>query len=110
MKTYVCDMCGIDIADPHSVEMKEFCFTVDNSDIHQVPTKDTVKVKIHLCNNCFEKLKAIAKEKVRAAKIKAEEAKAEEGKYFTPAQVRAMTAEEVKANYAKIINSMSRWH
>ena len=110
MKAYICDICGIDITDPHSVKMKEFCFTVDNCDIHQVPTKDTVKVKIHLCNNCFEKLKAIAKEKVQMENTKAKEAKAEEGKYFTPAEVRAMSAEEVRANYAKIITSMARWH
>lgn len=34
----------------------------------------------------------------------------EEGDYFTPAQVRAMSAKEVRANYAKILTSMSRWH
>ncbi len=34
----------------------------------------------------------------------------EEGDYFTPAQVRVMSAAEVKANYSKIITSMSRWH
>ena len=30
--------------------------------------------------------------------------------FFTPAEVRAMSASEVKANYAKIITSMSKWH
>ena len=35
-------------------------------------------------------------------------AKTEE--FFTPAEVRAMSAAEVKANYAKIITSMSKWH
>ena len=30
--------------------------------------------------------------------------------YFTPEQVRAMSAAEVRANYTKIINSMSKWH
>ena len=30
--------------------------------------------------------------------------------YFSPAEVRAMSAAEVRANYAKIITSMSKWH
>lgn len=30
--------------------------------------------------------------------------------FFTPAEVRAMTAAEVRANYTKIVNSMSKWH
>ena len=30
--------------------------------------------------------------------------------FFTPAEVRAMSAPEVRANYAKIITSMSKWH
>ena len=30
--------------------------------------------------------------------------------FFTPTQVRAMSAAEVRANYTKIINSMSKWH
>lgn len=35
-------------------------------------------------------------------------AKTEE--FFSPAEVRAMSAAEVRANYAKIITSMSKWH
>lgn len=30
--------------------------------------------------------------------------------FFSPAEVRAMSREQVKANYSKIINSMSKWH
>ena len=30
--------------------------------------------------------------------------------YFSPAEVKAMSASEVRANYTKIINSMSKWH
>ena len=30
--------------------------------------------------------------------------------YFSPSQVRAMSAAEVRANYTKIVNSMSKWH
>ena len=30
--------------------------------------------------------------------------------FFSPAEVRAMSAAEVRANYSKIIESMSKWH
>ena len=30
--------------------------------------------------------------------------------YFSPSEVRAMSAAEVRANYTKIISSMSKWH
>ena len=30
--------------------------------------------------------------------------------FFSPSQVKAMSAAEVRANYTKIINSMSKWH
>ncbi len=30
--------------------------------------------------------------------------------YFSPAEVKAMSPAEVRANYTKIINSMSKWH
>ena len=32
------------------------------------------------------------------------------GDFFTPSEVRAMSPSEVRANYTKIINSMSKWH
>lgn len=66
---------------------------------------------------------ALAEKKDALAKAKAENvnsknkslssgslstAKSEE--FFTPAEVRAMSAPEVRANYAKIITSMSKWH
>lgn len=51
------------------------------------------------------------KEKYIPTETKIKETKpTEEGDYFTPAEVRAMSAAEVKANYSKIITSMSRWH
>ena len=67
-KAYVCDICGATVACPHSARMREFCFTVSNCDIYQVPQKDKVKTKIDLCNNCFEWFKAVAKEKARKKK------------------------------------------
>jgi ribosomal protein L37AE/L43A len=65
MKAYVCDICGITIDEPHSAKMREFCFTVSNCDICQLPQKNKTKVKIHLCNNCFEGFKGIAKQKMK---------------------------------------------
>lgn len=64
----------------------------------------------------YEKKEAVAREK--ASSINEKNKRLSSGslksdkneEYFTPAEVRAMSAAEVKANYAKIINSMSRWH
>lgn len=68
MKEYVCDVCRSIITDPYYMNMREFCFTIDNGDIYEVPDKTKIKEKIHLCNNCFEGFKAIAIEKIRKAK------------------------------------------
>ena len=66
---------------------------------------------------------ALAEKKEALAKARAEDvnsknkslssgslntAKSEE--FFSPAEVKAMSASEVRANYAKIITSMSKWH
>ena len=40
----------------------------------------------------------------------AEKSKAEDHEFFTPEEVRKMSQAEVRQNYAKIINSMSKWH
>ena len=64
----------------------------------------------------YEKKEAVAREK--ALNVNAKNKKLSSGslysknndEYFTPAEVRAMSASEVKANYAKIITSMSKWH
>ena len=66
---------------------------------------------------------ALAEKKERAAKAKAMDVNSQNNErssgalnaaktedFFTPAEVRAMSAAEVKANYAKIITSMSKWH
>lgn len=68
MKAYICDVCETTVVDPHVARMREFCFTISNSDIYQVPMPDKVKTKIHLCNNCFESLKDIAKGKAQRQK------------------------------------------
>lgn len=65
MKKYVCDICETIIDDPYATKMKEFCFTFSNCDIYQVPEETKIKKKIHLCNNCFEGFKSIAKQKAK---------------------------------------------
>lgn len=64
----------------------------------------------------YEKKEAVAREK--ALNVNAKNKQLSSGslysksndEFFTPAEVRAMSASEVKANYAKIITSMSKWH
>lgn len=64
----------------------------------------------------YEKKEALAREKASNVNAKNKELSSgslysdKNGEYFTPDEVRAMSAAEVKANYTKIINSMSRWH
>ena len=50
---------------------------------------------------------ANAKNKERSFAIKANDVG---DSYFSPSEVRQMTAAEVHANYSKIIDSMSHWH
>lgn len=68
MKAYSCDVCGVAITDPYSARMTEFCFTFSNTDIYQVPERGKFKTKIHLCRNCFDGFKGIAKAKMRREK------------------------------------------
>jgi hypothetical protein len=64
----------------------------------------------------YEKKEAVAREK--ASSVNEKNRRLSSGSlysknnndYFSPAEVRAMSAAEVKANYAKIITSMSKWH
>lgn len=64
----------------------------------------------------YEKRLAIAKEKAEDVNSKNKElssgslSSTKNEEYFTPDEVRAMSAAQVKANYSKIINSMSVWH
>ena len=66
---------------------------------------------------------ALAEKKESAAKAKAMDVNSKNNalssgalngskteEFFSPAEVRAMSAAEVRANYAKIITSMSKWH
>ena len=50
MKTYVCDICGTKIDNPHSARMREFLFEVSNCDIYQTPKHGKRKEKKHKNN------------------------------------------------------------
>lgn len=65
MKAYVCDICDKPVSNPYSANMIEFCFTVSNCDLYQMPEQTKRKVKLHLCGNCFKLLKDIAKGKIK---------------------------------------------
>lgn len=64
----------------------------------------------------YEKKEAVARAKAESINSKNKDlssgslgtSKSEE--FFSPAEVKAMSPAEVRANYTKIINSMSRWH
>lgn len=64
----------------------------------------------------YEKKEAVAREKASSVNAKNKElssgslSKGNSEEFFSPAEVKAMSAAEVRANYAKIITSMSRWH
>lgn len=61
MKIYKCDSCGVEITKPHEQKMKEFCFSseIDEHGVFPKPWKR--KVKIHLCDNCFNSLYSLIK-------------------------------------------------
>ena len=64
----------------------------------------------------YEKKEAVAREKASSINEKNKNlssgslSKGKSEEYFTPSEVRAMSAAEVKANYSKILTSMSKWH
>lgn len=61
MKVYKCDSCGVEISEPHKVRMKEFCLSVSNCDIWQVPMPSIDKRTVHLCKDCYQGLYILAK-------------------------------------------------
>jgi hypothetical protein len=63
MRVYKCDSCGITIEKPYEEEMKEFCFVAEIDEYGILPKPLKRKVKIHLCEDCFEGLYIIKKRK-----------------------------------------------
>lgn len=60
-KVYKCDSCEVMIDKPHDVKMKEFYIAVEIDEYGAFPYCDTRKIKIHLCEECFNGLKQIGK-------------------------------------------------
>ena len=63
MKTYVCDSCKKIIDDPFEIKMKEFFYVADYDFGTAFPSPFKQTAKIHLCDECFNGLRLIAKEK-----------------------------------------------
>lgn len=63
-KEYVCDSCNGIIKNPHDVKMKEFYIGCSFDFGRVLPSLDTRKVKIHLCDKCFLGLRKIAEKAV----------------------------------------------
>lgn len=63
MKVYQCDNCKRIITDPYETKMKEFFmgYDYDFGTSFYEPFKR--KVKIHLCEDCFNGLRFIAEQK-----------------------------------------------
>ena len=63
MKKYVCDSCNKVIDDPFAARMTRFEFVpqYDCGCVYRLPMKN--KIKIDLCENCFNGLKYIAEKK-----------------------------------------------
>lgn len=61
MRVYQCDSCGKVIKDPYTVKMKEFYVGVCFDECGSHPYNTKKRVKIHLCENCFNGLNKITK-------------------------------------------------
>ena len=65
-KEYVCNSCNRIMKNPHEVKMKEFYIGCSFDFYRVLPSLDTRKVKIHLCDKCFLELRKIAEKVVTA--------------------------------------------
>lgn len=63
MKVYECDACKKIIQDPYEVKMKEFYVGCSFETCSVLPSNYIRKVKIHLCDDCFNGLNKIVKDK-----------------------------------------------
>lgn len=63
-KAYVCDACGVAMADPYEAKMREFYVGVKFDYGHAFPCNvKTPKCKIHLCDDCYRGLHDVAARK-----------------------------------------------
>lgn len=63
MKVYQCDSCKKVIKTPYEEKMKEFYVGCEFTLGAAFPTFEKRKVKIHLCEDCFQGLHLIAEKK-----------------------------------------------
>ena len=68
MKVYKCDSCGRIIDSPYEERMKEFYISGSCDYIFIIPHNDKLRVKIHLCNDCFRGLHKIAENALKEQK------------------------------------------
>jgi hypothetical protein len=63
MKVYQCDACGIIIKDPYEAKMKEFSVVCDSDMCGVFPVNLKSRMKVHLCEECYQGLHIIAEMK-----------------------------------------------
>ena len=66
--------------------------------------------KLFFANGVFIHIQSYNELKKKYTPTETQKSKAEDHEFFTPEEVRAMSMDEVRANYSKILNSMSKWH
>lgn len=67
MRVYQCDSCKKIIHNPYKVKMKEFYVGIDMEYFTRIgiPIECKRKIKIQLCDDCYEGLHLIAEKKER---------------------------------------------
>lgn len=58
-KEYVCDCCRKILENPYAVKMKEFYIGCECDSCGIFPVNRKITTKIHLCENCYKKIKYI---------------------------------------------------
>jgi hypothetical protein len=64
-KVFACDACGCMVEDPYEAKMKEFYIGVSFEMDGAFPVRRRRKEIVHLCEECYHGLQAIAKKKVQ---------------------------------------------
>ena len=59
-KSYICDACEITIKNPYKAKMKEFYIGCSFEIGGVLPSFDTRRTKVHLCDDCYHALREIA--------------------------------------------------
>ena len=61
MNSYICDICEKPITDPYRANMREFRIAVTYEFGFGCQPEEKTRTKIHLCGDCFEEFKRIAR-------------------------------------------------